>query len=117
MDDATNVLVNTVLVGLLIPVLTAIGQLLKGIPYFAAIPQWLPLLNAILGIVIAVAYTFARAQSAGVPPTAMELLLAVIAGVLAGQASAQVHDAATMAFGPSKKSIRTERLAMAKRRA
>jgi hypothetical protein len=115
MDDTHGVLVNTVLVAALVPVLTAIGQLLKNVPYFAAIPQWLPLINAVLGIGIALAYTFARTQPTGLPPTAMEVLLAVIAGVLAGGWSGRVHDAATMAFGPSKESIRAERLDMAER--
>jgi hypothetical protein len=110
MDDPNNVLVNAALVAMLVPVLTAIGQVLKGVPALRSVPEWLPLLNVLIGIGIAVAYTFARANTAGVPPTAMELLLAVIAGVMAGQLSARVYDAAYTSLSRSKGATRAARL-------
>lgn len=110
MDDTTNVLVNAALVAALVPVLTAIGQLLKGLPGLRSVPEWLPLINALLGVVIAVGYTLARASSGGAPATAVELVLAVIAGVMAGQLSARVYDATYTALADSKGQVRAARL-------
>lgn len=114
MDDPNNVLVNAALVGMLIPVLTAIGHLLKGIPALRSVPEWLPLINAVFGVVIAVAYTWARAHDAHMPPTAVELVLAIIAGVIAGQLSGRVYDAVYTSLARDKGALRAARIMRAK---
>lgn len=110
MDDVNNVLVNAALVAALVPVLTAIGQMLKGLPGLRSVPEWLPLINAALGVVIAVAYTLARAQSGGQPATSVELVLAVLAGVMAGQLSARVYDGLYTSLSRDKGPVRAARI-------
>lgn len=110
MNDTPNVLINLALVTALVPVLTAIGQLLKGLPGLRSVPEWLPLINAVLGVVIAVGYTLARASSGGAPATAVELVLAVIAGVIAGQLSAKAYDAVYTSVARDKGELRAARI-------
>ena len=110
MDDPNNILVNAALVAALVPILTAIGQMLKGLPGIRSVPEWLPLINAALGVLIAVGYTLARAQSAGVPATAVELVLAAIAGVMAGSLSAKTYDAVYTSLAREKGELRAARL-------
>jgi hypothetical protein len=110
MDDLNGFLVNAALVGALVPVLTAIGTMLKALPVFRAVPEYLPLVNVGLGIAIAVGYTLARAQSGGAPATSVELVLAVLAGVMAGQLSARVYDAAYTGLAKDKGPVRAARI-------
>jgi hypothetical protein len=84
--------------------------MLKGLPGLRSVPEWLPLINAALGVVIAVGYTLARASSGGTPATAVELVLAVLAGVMAGQLSARVYDAAYTSLARDKGPVRAARL-------
>lgn len=116
MDDPNNVLVNAALVAMLVPILTAIGVLLKGLPPLRRVPEWLPLINAGLGVLIAVVYTLARAHDARTPPTAVELVLAVIAGIMAGQLSARVYDAVYTSLSKQKGEVRAARMLRASRR-
>lgn len=110
MDDLNGFLVNAALVAALVPVLTAIGQLLKSLPGLRAVPEWLPLILAGVGIVLAVGYTLARAQSSGTSATSVELVLAAISGVMAGTMAARTYDAVYTSLAREKGPVRAARL-------
>lgn len=94
-----SLLLNMALVGALIPLLTAIGEMLKRFPAFQVAPEWLPIVNCGLGVAFAELYTFASH-----PPTSLEVAIAGFSGLAAGLASAHLYDAVRSTMGTSMKS-------------
>lgn len=94
MDDPGNVALNIALIALLTPLLVGVGALLKTVPPFKAVPEWVNIVNLVLGPLVAVLYTWARADSAHVPATSVELVIAVLSGVAAALSASKLYDAA-----------------------
>lgn len=80
--DATSILVIS---GVAVtPLLTGLGQLAKGLGLRA---KWVPLLNVLVGVAVAVGWTLVN------PPwTWAQLFAAVIVGVSEGLGSAKLYD-------------------------
>ena len=96
MDDPGNVGLNAGLLVLLAFGLVALGQVLKLLRPVRSVPEWLPLLHAILGALVAWGLTGARTGGTVPPATAVEIGLALLGGALAGLASGPLYDALAM---------------------
>jgi hypothetical protein len=108
MDDPSNVLLNLVLVAALTPLLVGLGAVLKTVPPFKTTPEWVTIANLVIGPVIAVVYTWARADSAKVPATSVELVIAALSGIAAALAASKLYDATRAQMALSAKA-RTRR--------
>jgi drug/metabolite transporter (DMT)-like permease len=87
-DSGTTLIVNAALVAALVPILTVIGQAIKGPLHIP--DDWMPLVNAVIGAALAVVYSLQTGQAQTWGPVAM----AAISGAFAGFTTGKAYDGA-----------------------
>lgn len=87
-DAGSTAIINAALVAMLIPILTTIGQAYKG-PLHVP-DDWVPLINALIGAILAVVYSLGTAQATTWGPVA----IAAISGAFAGFSTGKAYDGA-----------------------
>lgn len=87
-DSGTTFVLNGALVAALVPILLAVGQAYKA-PLHVP-DDWVPLINALIGAILAAVYTLASGQASTWGPVA----IAALSGAFAGFTSGKAYDGA-----------------------